>query len=153
MFNLTNGINRDFTNNSITKGESIMGYRSDVTYAILFRELSCKRKFVAIAKLNPQFNEALKECEHVDDDKLFIYADFNYVKWYDEDEDVQCHMQMLDSISTNELDGVSAKFVRMGEENDDIEEMVFEGEDCPNGWSIHVGVSRHVYNEYAKRGD
>lgn len=130
-----------------------MGYRSDVVYALEFRELNCKRKFVALAKLNPKFNEALKECEHVDDDKLYMYANFDYVKWYDEYEDVKCHMEMLESITENEYDGVSARFARMGEENDDIEEFVYEGKDCPDAWSIHVGVTRRVFNEYAKRGD
>ena len=130
-----------------------MGYRSDVTYALEFRELNCKRKFVVMAKLDPVFNEALKECEHVDDDKLFMYAEFTWVKWYDNFDDVQCHTKMLDHIQENKLDGVSAKFIRMGEEMEDAEEMVYEGEDAPNAWDIAVGVTRHIYNEYNRKGE
>jgi hypothetical protein len=130
-----------------------MGYRSDVSYALEFRELSCKRKFVSVAKLDPVYGMALKECEHVDDDELYIWAKFDWVKWYDEYEDVSCHMSMLSHIADDKLDGVSAKFVRIGEEIEDTEEMVFEGEDCPHAWDIKIGASRYIINDYKKEGE
>ena len=130
-----------------------MGYRSNVVYALEFRELNCKRKFVVMAKLDPQFNEALKECEHVDDDKLYLYAEFDWVKWYDDYEDVKCHMDMLSHLDENKLDGVSAKFVRVGEEHDDIEEIVYAGEDAPDAWSIAIGADTHIHNEYRPKGE
>ena len=130
-----------------------MGYRSNVVYALEFRELNCKRKFVVMAKLDPQFNEALKECEHVDDDKLYLYAEFDWVKWYDDYEDVKCHMDMLSHLDENKLDGVSAKFVRVGEEHDDIEEIVYAGEDAPDAWSIAIGANTYIHNEYRPKGE
>lgn len=130
-----------------------MGYRSNVAYALEFRELNCKRKFVVMAKLDPQFNEALKECKHVDDDKLYLYAEFDWVKWYDDYEDVKCHMDMLSHLDENKLDGVSAKFVRVGEEHDDIEEIVYAGEDAPDAWSIAIGADTHIHNDYRKKGE
>ena len=130
-----------------------MGYRSNVAYALEFRELNCKRKFVVMAKLDPQFNEALKECEHVDDDKLYLYAEFDWVKWYDDYDDVKCHMDMLSHLDENKLDGVSAKFVRIGEEHDDIEEIVYAGEDAPDAWSIGIGATTHIHNEYRPKGE
>ena len=130
-----------------------MGYRSNVAYALEFRELNCKRKFVVMAKLDPQFNEALKECEHVDDDKLYLYAEFDWVKWYDDYEDVKCHMDMLSHLDENKLDGVSAKFVRVGEEHDDIEEIVYAGEDAPDAWSIAIGANTYIHNEYRPKGE
>ena len=150
MFNLTNGINRDFTNNSIPKGESIMAYRSDVTYAILFRELSCKRKFVSLYKLHPVFSKALNECHGVDDDELRISAKFDWVHWYETYDDVKCHMQMLESIEADDLDGVSAKFARVGEESDDTDELEWQGYDAPHSSDIEVYVVNHpqVYNRY-----
>jgi hypothetical protein len=127
-----------------------MGYRSDVTYAIVFRDMECKRKFVALNKLHPQYHKALEECLGIDDEELTISAVFESVKWYDSFSDVQCHMKMLESIVDDKLDGVSAKFARAGEEGDDVEEMHFQGSDAPSAIEIGIGtyVSSNVFNNY-----
>ena len=127
-----------------------MGYRSDVTYAIVFRDIECKRKFVALNKLHPQYHKALEECLDIDDEELTIVAVFESVKWYDSFSDVQSHMQMLESIVNDKLDGVSAKFARAGEEGDDVEEMHYQGSDAPLATDIGIGtyVSSKVFNNY-----
>jgi len=150
MLYLINGKLHEVVRFSKLKGEGIMGYRSDVTYAIRFRELSCKRKFVSLYKLHPVFSKALNECHGVDDDELRISAKFDWVKWYESYDDVKCHMQMLESIEADDLDGVSAKFARVGEESDDTEEIEWQGDDAPHSSDIEVYVVNQpqIYNRY-----
>lgn len=113
-----------------------MGYRSDVTYAIEFRNLDYKRKFVALNKLHPSFTKALEECEEVETDNLFIIFEAKYIKWYDGYEDVLCHTEMLQAIEDEEMDGVAAKLVRVGEESGDEETTEYQGD---NDYEPHAG--------------
>jgi len=128
-----------------------MGYRSDVTYAIEFRNLDYKRKFVALNKLHPRFKQALEECDEVDTDNLYIIYEANYIKWYDEFEDVLWHTDMLQAIEDEEMEGVAARLVRIGEESDDVEETEYQGD---NDYNPHAGeipieaevISRIIHN-------
>ena len=122
-----------------------MGYRSEVAYVITFKDTPTKQQWVALTKLNAQFNKALKECNHVDNlEKDYISAHFRDVKWYDGYEDVDMHMHMLDSISEDEPDGVNARFIRIGESSDDAQDDAY-GED---GYSIDLYLSRVIDTEY-----
>jgi len=101
-----------------------MGYRSDVAYVIQFDTIERKREFVALRKLVPETYKALSECKCVDDDSLYITAEFEYVKWYEGYDDVEMHMNMLrelDGDGESGVVGVGAQFIRVGEEADDIE--------------------------------
>jgi hypothetical protein len=123
----------------------MMGYRSEVAYVIRFEDTETKQKWVSMAKLNTQFNQALKECQFVDDmHKDYISAYFLHVKWYDQYEDVQAHTAMLESISEDADEKVYARFVRIGEEQDDNEDLAY-GE---NGYDIELYISRNVDTHY-----
>ena len=101
-----------------------MGYRSDVAYVIQFDTIERKREFVALRKLVPETHKALSECKRVDDDSLYITAEFENVKWYEGYDDVEMHMNMLrelDGDGESGGEGVGAQFIRVGEEADDIE--------------------------------
>jgi len=136
-----------------------MGYRSEVTYAISFRDLDYKRKFVALNKLHPNFAEVLNECVEVDSDLLYIIFEHNYIKWYEGYEGVNHHMQMLREIEDESMEGVAAKFVRVGEEHGDVEEIYYQGDSDyePNAEEIPVEaevVSRIIHNlPRTKKGD
>ena len=122
-----------------------MGYRSEVAYVIKFDNIDTKQEWVAIAKLHPNYSLALKECQFVDDmHKDYISAYFAHVKWYEEYEDVKRHMYMLDAIADDAHEHVNARFVRIGEEQDDNEDMAY-GE---NGYDIELYISRNVDTHY-----
>lgn len=121
-----------------------MGYRSEVAYVITFDTLSVKQEWVALAKLNTETNEALKECRHVDDDKDYISAYFSDVKWYEGYEDVDRHMNMLNEIGEAEDGKVNARFLRVGESADDVEDNAYGD----NGWEIELYVSRTIDTTY-----
>lgn len=113
-----------------------MGYRSDVTYAIEFRNLDYKRKFVALNKLHPRFMKALEECEEVETDNLFIIYEAKFVKWYEGYEDVLWHTDMLQTIEDEDMEGVAARLVRVGEEHGDVDEIEYQGD---NDYNPHAG--------------
>lgn len=128
-----------------------MGYRSEVTYAIQFRNLDYKHKFVALNKIHPRFTKALEECEEVETDNLFIIFEATYIKWYDGYEDVLCHTEMLQAIEEEEIEGVAAKLVRIGEEHGDVEELCYQGDldYTPSAEEIQIGaevISRIIDN-------
>jgi len=128
-----------------------MGYRSEVTYAIEFKDLDTKRKFVALHKLRPEYVEVLNECIEVDSDLLYIIFEHNYIKWYEGYEGVNNHMQMLREIEEEEMEGIAAKFVRIGEEAGDVEEICYQGDQdfTPDGGGIPIEaevVSRIIHN-------
>ena len=104
-----------------------MGYRSDVAYVIEFDTIERKREFVALRKLVPETAKALSECDRVDDDSLYITAEFEYVKWYEGYDDVEMHMNLLRSLDDGEIgiEGIGAQLIRVGEDTDDIEELHF----------------------------
>jgi hypothetical protein len=123
----------------------MMGYRSEVAYVIQFDDMETKQEWVAIAKLHPTYSQALKECKFVDDmDKDYISAYFGHVKWYDSFDDVKCHMFMLDAIAEDANEHVNARFIRIGEEQDDNEDMAYGDE----GYNIPLYISRHVDTEF-----
>lgn len=123
-----------------------MGYRSDVTYIIECASAEEKEKFVALAMLNGTYKQALDECKHVKDaTNNIIMGEFNDVKWYEDFEDVKCHMQLLQHIDALEDKNINARFVRIGEETDDIEDNVYG----PDGYDIELYVSRVIDHPYS----
>jgi len=124
-----------------------MGYRSDVTYAIEFKDLDTKRKFVALNKLHPCFIKALEECEEVDTDNLFIIYEANHVKWYESFDDVKWHMDMLTSIEEETMEGIAAKFVRIGEEYDDVEVIEYQGDQDNEPMASEIPIEAHTISE------
>lgn len=121
-----------------------MGYRSDVTYIIECASTEEKEKFVALAMLNDTYKQALDECKHVKDNTPYLIGEFSDVKWYEDFEDVQCHMKLLQHIDELDDKNVNARFVRIGEETDDIEDNAYG----PNGWDVELYVSRVIDHPY-----
>lgn len=128
-----------------------MGYRSDVTYAIEFKNIDTKHKFVALNKLHPRFIKALEECEEVESDNLYIVYEATFVKWYETYEDVLWHTDMLQAIEDEEMDGVAAKLVRIGEEHGDIEERYYQGDNDYEPNAEEIPIEAHVVSEIVNR--
>lgn len=97
-----------------------MGYRSDVAYIIKFKNKEDRDAFVDLmmAKDDPHIAEAVKETMH-DDEEGTVRFSVESVKWYDSYPDVASHMQLLDI--ADEIEGADFRFVRIGEESDDVE--------------------------------
>ena len=99
-----------------------MGYRSDVAYAIQFKDADALKEFVGLHAINEDTREALNECELSNDDQPALLFKAEDVKWYDSFEDVQAHNKLLDSVDEAFDDRAGYCFLRLGEESDDNEQ-------------------------------
>ena len=129
-----------------------MGYRSDVGYKIKFdkdlewlESVADDKKNVTSKDLFNLFVTEAKSKEEtklcfddddgafeIDEKNLFIKFYAESVKWYDDYSDVQCHEALLEladdwitqQVEDKRLEGSCIRwgFVRIGEENDDIDE-------------------------------
>ena len=121
-----------------------MGYRSDVAYTIRFKTEEDYRLFVLEAKANsetagcfpPNDGSLFEECE-CNDQKFRIDFRAESVKWYDTSPDVamheklidqaqewiddDTHMEIKDGGSGHDAYRLGYVFVRIGEDEDDIE--------------------------------
>ena len=110
-----------------------MGYRSDVYIAVAFTCEEDLKEVLAVYAIDPlvQKHDLLKAWEQREDNILYFHEDS--VKWYDSYEDVQGIMHMLSLVDTfyEERDEmqVAHRFVRIGEEQEDIEERYEIGND------------------------
>ena len=91
-----------------------MGYRSDVAYAIRFRDADHRIRFMATQALSPHID--LNEFELYDDETILFIMDG--VKWYAQYHDVDAHERLYEEA---EADGCGCEFYRIGEDNQDIE--------------------------------
>lgn len=113
-----------------------MGYRSEVAYVIAFDEDSqAMGKFInwVLASNDEHMITALKECE-VDMDRQRINFYQEDVKWYESYADVQGHTRLKELCNDPETPfypHAHAKFIRVGEEQSDIEEIDY-GDDPPH---------------------
>jgi len=139
-----------------------MGYRSTVAYTIRFTPIPSNKRFTPIPSNNVDLatEEEIKECKEsfycflaeakvkfpsaisdsaiTMDEKNFALNFFaDDVKWYEDYEDVKCHMSLL-QLAQSWVDDVDEKngetkgnkhiggiFVRVGENADDITEEAF----------------------------
>lgn len=129
-----------------------MGYRSDVGYKIKFDKDVPWAKDIPVSDALPTskdlFNLFVAEAKakdetklcfddddgafEIDENNLFIKFYAEAVKWYDDYADVQCHEALLEladewitqQVEDKRLEGSCIRwgFVRIGEENDDIDE-------------------------------
>jgi hypothetical protein len=103
-----------------------MGYRSEVAYTIGFQDTQVMGQFInhVFGSGDEHMIDALKECE-VDFKGLRINFHAWDVKWYDSYEDVKGHTSLyslVDKEDTQFFEKCDYKFVRVGEEQGDIEE-------------------------------
>lgn len=129
-----------------------MGYRSDVAYKIRFDKADDFWGFIAEAKLDPDTATCFSEEEwgdyfEVDEQHHAIEFLCSDVKWYEEYEEVACHMNLWKKARDRcdehsvEVDGA---YCRIGEESDDVDERYF-GNDP---WDM-VRISRQVVVDWA----
>jgi hypothetical protein len=148
-----------------------MGYRSTVAYTIRFTPIpsnnvdlateeeikECKESFYCfLAEAKVKFPSAISDSAITMDEKNFALNFFaDDVKWYEDYEDVKCHMSLL-QLAQSWVDDVDEKngetkgnkhiggiFVRVGENADDITEEAFGEHD----WDW-IGVRRQVYADW-----
>ena len=114
-----------------------MGYRSDVAYTIRFvsdhdtNNVQSFYTFLAEAKSKPECAIALSEVTVSDKHQAFYFT-ANDVKWYDRYPDVSSHTALIDLArdwAQQSHEGklhcrIGVAFVRIGENHDDIEEIL-----------------------------
>lgn len=96
-----------------------MGYRSDVTMGVAFPSMEALVAFVTEIKLAGTMppEEWKWYCTTpLDGGAALLHATFYDIKWYDDLEDVKCHIALYDQ--ANE-DSHATAFVRTGEDMDD----------------------------------
>ena len=101
-----------------------MGYRSDVYIAVAFASKSDMEEVLAVYTLDPRVQKMglVKDWE-VKEDNILLYSAED-VKWYDNYEDVQGIEYMLtlaDQFREERDMPVAHRFIRTGEELNDIE--------------------------------
>ena len=109
-----------------------MGYRSEVGYVIVFEKKEVYDQFRVQYKLDEKFklcwedeSDSMGKSIQLkwNDEKYIITFEAHDVKWYDDYPDVICHHDLLKLAEEyfDEYGGVEWKFVRVGEEEGDIE--------------------------------
>ncbi len=98
-----------------------MGYRSEVAYVIKFDTVEHRDAFVTLmlAKNDVDLTEAVNDTTHDQTDDAVITYRANDIKWYPQYPYVQMHHQMMRDAT--ELYGAEFRFVRIGEDANDIE--------------------------------
>ena len=105
-----------------------MGYRSAVSYVIRFETHAKRDEYVALvlAKNDPDLTKALGQCyvpspnEQLDDPIIY----FNVVdwKWYPNYPEVKAHTTLYEWAHELYPDACDYRFIRVGENPDDIDE-------------------------------
>jgi hypothetical protein len=99
-----------------------MGYRSEVSYRIGFRDKKTLNEFIAkIMVLGGAECEALKECQLDDggDGRWFVNFYASDVKWYDGYTDVDGHTHLYNLAVEWYPEDCAYQFLRVGESDDD----------------------------------
>jgi hypothetical protein len=105
-----------------------MGYRSAVSYVIRFETHAKRDEYVALvlAKNDPHLTKALGQCyvptpnEQLDDPVIyFSVVDW---KWYSEYPEVKAHTTLYEWAKELYPDDCDYRFVRVGENPDDVDE-------------------------------
>ena len=90
----------------------------------------------------------LENCDIKQEGKKQCYFGWNYVKWYENDyEDVDAIMEGLQHLSDKEY---SYRYMRIGEEYDDVEEQYCDGEKDKNIFLEYPSMIREFDDEYVK---
>ena len=91
-----------------------MGYRSEVAYAVKFKDKEHRIRFMAVQALNPHLD--LTEFSLLDEENIIIFYATDR-KWYEHYDDVKAHKQLLKDA---EKQGCSWEFSRIGEDYEDV---------------------------------
>ena len=106
-----------------------MGYRSEVAYRIGFTDKEVLNQYIALVMMKGgEFRKALSQCQiqvsdnSGDSEECFINFYERDTKWYDSFESVQAHTWLYKFAVESFPDNCSYKFLRIGEEQGDIED-------------------------------
>lgn len=136
-----------------------MGYRSEVAYSIGFTSEKVMGQFInyVFGSEDEKMIEALKECE-VCFKELRINFHAYDCKWYESYEDVQGHTRLYELCDDEEAPFYSHsdyKFMRVGEEQGDIDDMYSNnsGElDMHDGFYTVTSIEIPFSNNYVPYG-
>ena len=104
-----------------------MGYRSEVAYVIAFEDKPTLNEFISLVMLKGGAEaEALKECQIEVSEGAFSCYRINFyagdVKWYDSYPEVEAHTWLYQYAVERFEDNCAYRFLRIGEEQADIED-------------------------------
>lgn len=120
-----------------------MGYRSDVTLGVAFPSMEALVAFVTKIKLTGMMLPTEWQwyhTTHLDGGGALLHATFLDVKWYESYNDVQCHTALYQQAIE---DNHATAFIRIGEEDNDIEVEIADYEGDYDLWS-YFGVRREL---------
>ena len=109
-----------------------MGYRSDVYIGVAFANADDLKEVLAVYTIDPRVQKynLLKEWEVKEDNILYYHGD--YVKWYpdyDEVEGIEHMLHLADKFHEERDMPIAHRFVRLGEEETDMEDRYEHGGD------------------------
>ena len=138
-----------------------MGYRSEVAYTIGFKDEHTMGKFIThvFGSDDEHMIQALKECEVCFKDLRINFHAYD-VKWYESYTDVQGHTrlyQLCDKDDTQFFEKCDYKFIRVGEEQGDIDEEYSNNAghelDLHDGFYTITSIEVPFSNNYESYGD
>jgi hypothetical protein len=134
-----------------------MGYRSQVAYIIAFEDDGAMGEFVTyvFGSGDEHMINALKECE-VDFKDLRINYYESDVKWYDSYDDVKGHTSLYELVTVEDTpfyDRCDYRFIRLGEEDGDIQEDAsFGSYDPDDGFYVVRSIEKPFNDGYEPYG-
>ena len=105
-----------------------MGYRSEVVVKFSDNAAKVVKKFY---ELDKQIKQLIDDSENSIGWEQIQALHWNWIKWYDDDEDIMAFIDMLDQIGDENFG-----MIRLGEEDDDTE---YYG--CPSNFDMYVNRS------------
>lgn len=126
-----------------------MGYRSEVAWVLRFKDTNQMRDYINLLryKRDEHINTALEEIKQSTDPEPILFFSDDLLKWYDDYEDVRAHHFIMDHAYELYGDDVGWRFIRIGEESDDIEEK-YDG-NVDDMWD-YIYVSRSINGNLPK---
>lgn len=128
-----------------------MGYRSEVAWVLRFDNEEKLDAYINLLryKNDEHINQALREIQRAENGNehlLFFHDDG--LKWYDDFEDVKAHHFIMEHAvelyGEDESVQVGWRFIRVGEESDDIQEE--SGGDNDDLWQ-YIYPTTHISND------
>lgn len=125
-----------------------MGYRSEIRIITSKEGYEKLNEFVEQYLKDTEEDNLLKECDIKNIGKEQCYFGWNDIKWRENDfKDVDAIMEGLNYLGENEY---SYRYMRMGENYDDIEEQFYDGEKDKDICLEYPSLIREFDDEYVK---
>lgn len=125
-----------------------MGYRSKVIYAIVAPKETMISFLVAAKLSDPIIGSAIDEMRLMawGNTHSIIAQDFSDVKWYEDYDDVKSHTAFWNYADENHEDlKIYGRFVRVGEESDDVEIKSFgDGDDIYDLADVSIDINTSI---------